>query len=136
MGEYVLDAWAVMAWLKGQPPAAARVRVLLHATGARHKLLMSIVNLGEVFYLSVKARDFTYGERVLEHLRSRTTIVSASDDIVMLAASLKARHTISYADGFAAATAMLNNAPLVTGDPELQAMSAQLKMLRIEWIGS
>ena len=42
----------------------------------------------------------------------------------MLAANLKARHAISYADGFAAATALLQDAPLVTGDPEMKAMAA------------
>lgn len=136
MARLVLDAWAVMAWLKGQQPAAERVRTLLHTTGVRHKLLMSIVNLGEVYYLSSKARDLAYGERVLANLRPRITIVSASDDVVMLAANLKAAHAISYADGFAAATSILNNAPLVTGDPELRSMSANVKMLNIEWIGS
>lgn len=123
-----------MAWLKDQPPAAARVERLLGATGARHKLLMNIVNVGEVFYLSVKARSLEYGERVLENLRQRITIVSASDELVLFAASLKARHIISYADAFAAATAILNAAPLVTGDPELQAMSIGEKRLTIECI--
>jgi predicted nucleic acid-binding protein len=52
----------------------------------------------------------------------------------MLAATLKARHAISYADGFAAATAMLQGAPLVTGDPELRVMAAKEKSLR--WSGS
>lgn len=58
MTELVLDAWAVMAWLKGQQPAAQRVRILLDVAGRREgKLIMNIVNLGEVFYLSVKARN-------------------------------------------------------------------------------
>ncbi len=72
MSALVLDAWAIMAWLKGQQPAAARVRLLLEAADSRErKLLMNIVNLGEVFYLSVKAKDVAYGERVLENLRPR-----------------------------------------------------------------
>ena len=29
MHDLVLDAWAIMAWLKGQQPAADRVRTLL-----------------------------------------------------------------------------------------------------------
>lgn len=37
-------------------------------------LLMNIVNLSEVFYLSVKARGLAYGERVLENLRSREDV--------------------------------------------------------------
>jgi predicted nucleic acid-binding protein len=53
----------------------------------------------------------------------------------MAAATLKARYPISYADGFAAATAMLRQAPLVTGDPELRAMAKKEKVLRLEWLG-
>ncbi len=53
----------------------------------------------------------------------------------MLAATLKARHAISYADGLAAATAILQDAPLATGDPELRDMAAKEKALRLQWIG-
>lgn len=51
----------------------------------------------------------------------------------MAAATLKSRHAISYADAFAAATALLRGAPLVTGDPELQTMSMEPN-LKLEWI--
>ena len=114
MAALVLDAWAIMAWLKGEQPAASHVRALFDASGRRRaKPLMNIVNLGEVFYLAAKARNLAYGERVLENLRTRVAIVSASDEIVLFAASLKARHAISYADAFAAATAIL--APVTSG---------------------
>jgi uncharacterized protein len=137
MASFVLDAWAVMAWLKDQKPASDRVRDLLDAAArGEHQLAMNIVNLGEVFYLSAKAKSFAYAERVLEGLRPRILAVSAADQIVMAAAALKARHPISYADGFAAATAMLRLAPLVTGDPELRAMAKKEKALRLEWIGA
>jgi predicted nucleic acid-binding protein len=96
---------------------------------------MNIVNVGEVFYICVKARNMAYGRRVLETLHPRITTISAHDELVMLAATLKARYAISYADGFAAATALLQNAPLVTGDPELRVMAAKEKALRLEWIG-
>lgn len=131
----VLDAWAIMAWLKDQKPAAERVRALLDAADHRqHKLFMNIVNLGEVFYLSVKAKNLTYGEQVLNTLRPRILTVSASDELVMLAAGIKARHAISYADAFAAATAMLWDAPLVTGDRDLQTMFTAEKTFKLECI--
>jgi predicted nucleic acid-binding protein len=125
-----------MVWLKGQQPAGDRVRALLEAADRREsRLSMNIVNVGEVFYICVKARNMAYGRRVLETLHPRITTISAHDELVMLAATLKARYAISYADGFAAATALLQNAPLVTGDPELRVMAAKEKALRLEWIG-
>ena len=136
MRNLVLDAWAVMAWLKREQPAAGQMRAFLKAADRREcRLSMNIVNLGEVFYLSVKARDMAYGRRVLETLHPRVMTVSAHDELVMLAATLKARHAISYADGFAAATALLQDAPLVTGDPEMRAMAAAENALQLEWIG-
>jgi predicted nucleic acid-binding protein len=136
MHDLVLDAWAIMAWLKGQQPAADRVRMLLEEAGSRRcRLAMNIVNLGEVFYLCAKAKNQAYGQRVLEALRPRVTKISASDELVMLAATLKSQNAISYADAFAAATAILRQAPLLTGDPELKAMAAAEKALRVEWIG-
>lgn len=136
MQHLVLDASAVMVWLKGQQPATDRMRVLLESADRREcRLLMSIVNLGEVYYLSAKAHDVTYAQQVLETLQPRVTTISAHDELVMLAATLKARHAISYADGFAAATALLQDAPLVTGDPEMRAMAAAENALQLEWIG-
>ena len=38
------------------------------------------------------------------------------------------------ADAFAAATALSQNAPLVTGDPEFREMSVREPALKIEWI--
>ena len=122
MRNLVFDAWAIMAWLKDQQPAAGRVRLLLEAADRREvRLAMNIVNLGEVLYLSAKARDIAYGRRVLETLQPRVITVSAHDELVMLAATLKVRHAISYADAFAVATALLQEAPLVTGDPGTQS---------------
>ncbi len=136
MSDFVLDAWAVVAWLKDQQPAAGLVRDLFDAADrGACRLSMNIVNLGEVFYLSVKARNMAYGRRIVQSLKSRVMTVSAYDELVMLAATLKARYRISYADGFAAATALLQDAPLVTGDPEIRTMAAAEKALQLEWIG-
>lgn len=136
MRDLVLDAWAVLVWLKRQEPAAEKTRAFLKAAErGEYRLLMNLVNLGEVFYICVKARNLAYGRRVLETLQPRITTISAHDELVMLAATLKARHPISYADGFAAATALLQDAPLLTGDPELRAMAVREKALRLEWIG-
>jgi len=46
---------------------------------------------------------------------------------------LKACHSISYADAFAVATAIREQAPLVTGDPEIQALAAR-GIVELEWV--
>ncbi len=137
MTELVLDTWGIVAWLQNEEPAANRVLLLLEAASRQEcRLVMNIVNLGEVFYVSARLRNTAYAEKLVDELRSCIAIISATDDLVMYAATLKARYRISYADAFAAATAMLRDAPLVTGDPELKAMSANEKTLQLEWIGA
>lgn len=93
------------------------------------------MNLGEVFYICAKARNIAYAAQVLDALRSRIETISADDALVMFAAKLKAQYRISYANAFAAATAMMLHEPLVTGDPELKAVAREEK-LELEWVGS
>jgi predicted nucleic acid-binding protein len=59
-------------------------------------------------------------------------LVLPREEDIIAAAKLKSTRRISYADGFAAALAQGEGAALVTGDPELQAMS---DVVRVEWIG-
>ncbi len=96
---------------------------------------MSIVNVGEVYYRSVKNRDLKYAGKVLTLLHSAVTSISAGDDLVMHAARLKARYPISYADAFAAATAIAQNAPLISGDADFRLLEAKEKGFYLEWIG-
>ena len=47
----VLDAWAILALLQGEEPAASEVaRLLANAEHKKLKVFISIINLGEVYY--------------------------------------------------------------------------------------
>ena len=51
MSVVVLDAWAVLAFLQREGPAAVVVRRLLRRAARRNvRLRMNVVNLGEVYY--------------------------------------------------------------------------------------
>lgn len=132
-----LDSWAIMAWLKGEQPAARKVRALLTAADrGENTLIMNVLNLGEVFYLSAKAKNLAYAEQLVESLRARVGSVPAEDELVFQAARLKAKYPLSYADAFAAATAIAHAAPLVTGDPELRPVAAKERGLKLDWLGA
>lgn len=111
---YCLDSWPVLRWLAGMEPAAARVEELL-AT----RPLMSWINLGEVFYVTDREAGRATATEVVEFLESRMTLDVPSRERVLDAAELKSGHRIAYADAFAIATAIANDAVLVTGDPEI-----------------
>ncbi len=126
----------LLAWLKDQAPGAGKMDELWHAAATRKvELSASMVNIGEVFYLTARNRGLDAAEELLEHLHTRPLqFVSASDRLVIEAARLKAAYPISYADAFAAATAMRARCPLVTGDPEFRVLEKD-GVIRLQWAG-
>jgi len=58
-------------------------------------------------------------------------VVSSSPEILWQAALLKAGYPLSLADAFAAATAMILDAAIITGDPEFRAVA---DLVEIRWI--
>jgi predicted nucleic acid-binding protein len=131
--QYVLDAWALLAMLQGEEPAASRVRQLLLA-GERQEatLLLSIINLGEVYYRIGKRRNREAAIDVLTDIRRLPlTITPASDEMVLAAADLKTEFAISYADAFAAALADHADAILVSGDPEFDQLQGRIRLEKL-----
>jgi uncharacterized protein len=120
--------------MNARRPACDRVDILLaEAEAGKSRLLMSAINVGEVYYFLWKSR----GESIAEQWResSRTlpaTIETPSSEEIWNAASLKARFPIAYADAFAATLAFKYNCCLVTGDPALRRVAH----LELEWIGA
>jgi ribonuclease VapC len=51
MRRFVLDAWAILALIQSEEPAATQVKQLLEeAQTGQISLFISIINLGEVYY--------------------------------------------------------------------------------------
>lgn len=83
------------------------------------RLLMSAINVGEVYYFVRKHHSDQIAESWSEASRTLpVTIEVPSSDDIWSAAILKSRFPIAYADAFAAALALNYNCPVVTGDPE------------------
>jgi len=131
----VLDAWAILALLRGERPAVQIVgHYVNQAAAGDARLLVSVINLGEVLYRLIQNEGMAAARRHIASFRSGPVIVApARDPLVMEAAALKAAHPISYADAFAVATARSERAVLVTGDVEiLQLPRSVVRTRRIE----
>lgn len=118
---HCLDAWAVIAWLETIEPAATRIEQLL----AAERPLMSWINLGEVFYLVSRRHSRDDASDVVRTLRGKLTLELPDEQRVLLAAAIKSDHPLAYADAFAVATALGNDAVLLTGDPEILDAGAE-----------
>ncbi len=111
----VLDSWAVMRYLEDAGAAAARVAKLLD----EQRPLMSWINLGEVYYVLRRHRGEPEATDTVRDLRLVVDVRLPDERLVIDAARIKADHSMSYADAFAAAFTITNDAVLWTGDPEL-----------------
>lgn len=134
---YILDAWALLALLQKEEPAATRVRSLLQqAQQGDVGVGISIINLGEVYY--ILSRSYGEGEAretVSELQQLPLDILPATEERVFAAAGLKAKHVISYADAFAAAAALEQTAVLLTGDPELRKLQDKIQLENLSRAG-
>jgi len=129
----VLDAWAILALLQGEEPAASCIRnILAKATGQKTKLFISLINLGEIYYSIGKRKGEEKARETLEEIRRLPiTIVPVNEESVIRAATLKINYPLSYADAFAAGLAQSLNAILVTGDPELCRLDQVLSLEKL-----
>jgi predicted nucleic acid-binding protein len=111
----VLDSWAIIRYLEDTYPAADEVAMLLE----QERPIASWINLGEVFYVVRRSAGEDAASSTIRDLGDVLTGELPTERRVIEAARLKALHPMAYADAFAAATAIANDATLWTGDPEL-----------------
>lgn len=111
----VLDSWAVLRYLEDAGDAAAEVAGLLE----NDRPLMSWINLGEVHYVLRRLRGEDDAVETVRDLRDVVDARLPDERLVLDAARIKADRPMSYADAFAAALAVAQEAVLWTGDPEL-----------------
>ena len=130
----VLDSWAIMAFFEDEPAAEAVERLLQQAVEGRHRLLLSAVSWGEIYYATMRAVSQEAAEQKAQEIASLPIeIVAVGEDLALArqAAIFKATKRMSYADCFAAALAKEKKAELVTGDPEFKEVEKDIK---IAWL--
>ena len=124
----VFDAFALLAFFKDEP-AADRVQEILGGTDA---LYLSVINLGEVFYKTVRSHGFDKAQQTLSLIDSYPIeILDVDRQSALSAARLKGMYKMSYADCFVTALAQRLDATVVTGDPDFQQLQGQVA---IEWL--
>ena len=118
---WILDAWAILALLQSEEPAASRVLAVLDQAEQKAATLhMSWINLGEVYYRIGKQRSIVEAKETIEEIRLLPIrLHEANKGQILAAANIKAMHTLSYADAFAVTLAQQVGGTLLTGDPEI-----------------
>ncbi len=132
MATKVLDSWALIAFFADEPAADAVEKILEQAAAEKHRLLMSVVNWGEVYYNTMREVSVEAAEQKLKEMDAMPIeIVGVDIQLTKQAAIYKATKKMSCADCFGAALAKSRNAEFVTGDPEFKEVEKEIK---INWL--
>ncbi len=131
---YILDSFALLAFLGGEA-GMERVQEVLQAAKRRqaHAHMPSIC-LGEVLYITERERGLSVAQKTLAAIEQMPIdILDATRPRVLAAAHIKANFRVSYADAFAVAAAQEIGATVLTGDPEFAAVESAT-VIHVEWL--
>lgn len=129
---FVLDSWAVLAYLQAETAGQKIADLIADALEQGIPLLMSVVNVGEVWYIFAREISEAEADKAVESLRHLgIEFVDVDWKLARQAAAYKANRKMSYADCFAAALAKEHKAELVTGDKEFKQVESEVQ---IRWV--
>lgn len=128
----VLDSYSLIAYLENEDGAEKMIEVFRVARDSGRALSLSVVNWGEVYYITLREAGRERAEAVAQLISTLPIqIISVDLELTKQAAEFKAIKKMSYGDCFAAALAKLRKAELVTGDEEFKQVEGEVKIL---WI--
>lgn len=125
--KYVLDSFAILAYLTEEEGADVVEDLLNKAKNGEVRLYLNYVNLGEVYYITIREKDVNEAnESIALVKRLPIEFVQVDERIALIAGRIKATSSMSYADAFVVATAIMKEATIVTGDPEFKSTDMQV----------
>ena len=132
MTDYVLDSFALIAFLQNEPGGARVQELFAKAESGQTRLAMTVVNLGETLYVTYRRGGparFVDTLNLVPDLPLEMVDVDVS--LAVTASRIKAVLPIAFGDCFAAALAIDRRATVVTGDPEFERLA---HVIPIEWL--
>jgi len=100
---YVFDAYAILALIEDEPGAQTIAEII---TAQEPELFMSIISLGEIYYILLRKKSEQAAEEVVKNIFAEESLilVEASWKKVKDAARIKAKGGLSYADSLMGST--------------------------------
>jgi len=130
MKRVVLDSYALIAYLNKETGYEKISEIFEKCVESDEYALMCVINLGEVYYHSLRVGGEQKAKLLLEVVKALPIeIIEANINLTLQAASYKAFNKMSYADAFAAALAAIRKASLITGDKEFKSLEDEIKIV-------
>ena len=132
MKKILFDSHAILKWTQKEK-GYQKVKSLLTACRDQSVVgYMNQINLGEVYYKTIRAVGLAKAKEFLENFsRLPIHIILPDGELFWRASEIKAAYPVSYADCFAAATALRFEASVLTGDPEFKKITS---VVHVEWL--
>jgi predicted nucleic acid-binding protein len=133
---YLLDACALLAYIKKEPEGGFMVKELLNrARTGEITICMSIINLTEVYYGLIRDMGAGMAKKIMRDVEGLPIhiIETVTRAVHREAARFKAVYSMSLADVFLCATAQSLSAIMVTKDREIAA-AEQPEGFSVLWI--
>ena len=132
MKNILFDSYAILKFYQDEPGADKVEKLIISANQDDTCAYISEINLEEVYYKTIRRLGLEPAKNLLEQFfELPVQVISPSTDIILSASEIKAEYAISYADCFAAATAIQFSATIITGDPEFKKIT---QLVKIEWV--
>lgn len=132
MKRILFDSHAILKWTQMEAGYETVRSLVLGCRDLSVTGFMSYINLGEVYYKSIRTAGTEKAKAFLENFkRLPIQLVLPDEELIWKASEIKADYPVSFADCFAAATALRNKATILTGDPEFKKLD---RLVEIEWI--
>jgi predicted nucleic acid-binding protein len=122
---YLLDTSALLTFIADED-GSGRVEEVLRRVGT----LLPWPVLMETYYISLREEGRAEADRryaLIRHLEAEI-LWDLNEQILLIAARLKAEHQVSLADAIVAAYAIQHKAVLIHKDPEFEALTGLLPM--------
>lgn len=129
---YVLDTSAILAFTDVEEGASEVERLLKTARAGQCRLLVCSITLTELFYTAVRQKGEDEAAKLVALIKAwPVSWIYPDEKLLLQAGKLKASYRLSVADALIAAVAKLHRATLVHKDPELEALSPELRLLSL-----
>jgi len=129
--KFVLDSYALLAFFQGGAGGRQVKEILKRALAKRASVHVSVVNMGEIFYIIARRYGFEKAREIMDDIEGLPIAVEeAGLERVLKATAIKEKSSVAYANAFAAALAEELKAVLVTGDTEFKKLGS----IEILWL--
>ena len=127
----VLDASALLVYLAKEPAYDKVKDLFVKAAGSERKLLMTALNMGEVYYILAKDHGLEEAGKVYQFVIETFPIefVPADLSLTQQAVLYKINYKLPYVGSFTAALAKLRKGELVTADKDFKAVEGEIKVV-------